>query len=315
MASVTDDADTHPNHAAASVLHTPELLEECLSYISMPDLATVAQTSHHLGSSAREAARVRWNDTLRKWVRDPNGLRSIMRRTGSIVSGSAALAYAMSRTPWMARWMPQDLDIYCPLTAGEAIIQYLVDSEEYEVKVPNTLDAGTNSFMEYHGGISAVVHLNRGTLSVDVICSSTPSPTFPLPSFWGTLVVNYVTADQLVVVYPRLTFEGMGCVNPVRAGQLASAYVVMKYHQRGFVIRLFDQFNTRCRPGLGEENMLCPHTMRRFVDGGCFVMPFSRQVDQAPGLGQLTTFWRYGGPPCGGSCMRDTTNRIGLDIV
>ncbi|KAI0312260.1 hypothetical protein OF83DRAFT_1176814, partial [Amylostereum chailletii] len=201
-----------PTSSVIRMLRTSELFEELLAYLPVPDIASMKQTCGVFSAHADDAMRHRWTTTLCKWVNDAGAFRELLCCTGSIVSGSAALAYAMSATTFMNTWTPMDMDVYCSVATAVSVVDWFVRTQSYTylpafANVSGDVDDEAY-FMEYHGGIAGVVHLTCSDgRSVDIICSKTPSPMYPLPHFWGTLVLNYLTADSLVVAYPQLTFE------------------------------------------------------------------------------------------------------------
>ncbi|KAH9853917.1 hypothetical protein C2E23DRAFT_867870 [Lenzites betulinus] len=156
--------------------------------------------------------------------------------TCSVISGSAALHILdIDRT---VDWTPSDLDVYTPLYSAAQVISYLCIVEKYEPYG----DAINPPYPGVTSGFRSVVRLRRGEQSIDIIQSLTRSALHPIPYFWSTHVMNYVTADSFCVAYPDLTLAGRALLNPIQLLELEhpSSNIVdkmLKYIDRGYDFR------------------------------------------------------------------------------
>ncbi|KAI9059161.1 hypothetical protein FKP32DRAFT_1544252, partial [Trametes sanguinea] len=158
----------------------------------------------------------------------------VLRITNSIISGSAALHVLLSTA-----WSPSDLDVYAPHHSYKQVISYLRDAENYQV-----MESPDPSKYPYRGnGFSSVTHLFRDGHEIDVIQSPTRSALHPLPHFWATHVMNYISADAYCVAYPRYTLTERGILNPIHLVQLqfpppTTLSNIAKYTTRRFDFRI-----------------------------------------------------------------------------
>lgn len=249
----------------------------------------------------------RYDAALASFVRDPTGLRNTLRVTGSVISGSAAL-YILD-VDRATKWYPNDLDIYAPITSAAIMVTYLVTVEGYEI-----LDKPPPESRYYSSpGFNSVAHLRRGDFEIDVIRSNTISALHPIPYFWSTHLMNYLTADAYCIAYPNDTLIGRGLLNPVQL--IAHQYplprtmrTMKKYKARGYIFRsrptAWDaNAQDECDSGPG-----CPRTVRYFGDNLCLMGSFGSHADAARGELTLpdptrTVRWWRGGPTCGHKCM------------
>ncbi|KAH9848188.1 hypothetical protein C2E23DRAFT_709698, partial [Lenzites betulinus] len=158
-----------------------------------------------------------------------------LRLTSSVVSGSSALHvldFARSHS-----WQPADLDIYTPRHAVQPMLDYLRLQESYVVHT-----ADNTVYLYDNPAIERVIHLRRGQKEIDVIQSSSPSPLLPIPHFWSSHLMNYLTADGYCMAYPQYTLAGQGLLSPVQLIDLQlppprTLNAMKKYSVRGYDFR------------------------------------------------------------------------------
>lgn len=127
--------------------------------------------------------------------------------------------------------------------------------------------------------------------------STEPSAFNPLPYYWGTHVMNALTADTFICPYPSLTFQMKGIVNHLPT-PLTGIAVVDKYHQRGFQLHTsgteFLDLSHTC-----ADFSACSNRDRFFGDDETLIFPvFGTEDDRNIDL-TCTTAWRLGGKACG----------------
>ncbi|KAI0321047.1 putative serine esterase-domain-containing protein [Amylostereum chailletii] len=236
--------------ASVRVLRTSELLEAVLHFLSIPSITCVKHSCRLFAAQTDLQVSFRPGHFPRH---SPQHWVHRFRIDG--------ICFRHVRHCLHDHTGPHDMDDF-PAAGATTVVDFLVHGEQYSF-LPHTLSDDNNHFMSYQGGTAAIIHLARSDgVCIDVVCISVPSAGFPLPHFWGTLVVNSLTADSLHVAYPQLTFDGIGCVNPSRAMQLTTMYCAQKYTIRGFDIRTFSEVDSRCGPGQSRRNANCPHTTR-----------------------------------------------------
>ncbi|KAI9065787.1 hypothetical protein FKP32DRAFT_1534223, partial [Trametes sanguinea] len=161
----------------------------------------------------------------------------ILRVTDSVISGSAAL-YVLD-TDRASDWYPKDLDIYAPNHSYKQIINYLIALEDYEkLETPPP-----RKYPYAASGISSVTHLHRDGIQIDIIQSATRSALHPIPCFWATHVMNYLSADNFCIAYPEYTLSGKALLNPIHLVECfypppATLTNLSKYMERGYDFRM-----------------------------------------------------------------------------
>ncbi|OBZ68215.1 hypothetical protein A0H81_11693 [Grifola frondosa] len=141
---------------------------------------------------------------------------------------------------------PNDLDIYVNANNAAQLITYLRDDEHYEDRRNESpyhgspFHALTPTLHYPLSGISCIMRLVRANRCIDVIISADDSPLTPLPYFWSTLVMNFVSADFICCAYPIPTLLYLcGIVNAARVlttpiGIIKTMQCVQKYASRGY---------------------------------------------------------------------------------
>lgn len=289
---------------------------DVLYYIaSILDLATLQLWRATCKAADRAGAaflRNRYHRLLRAHFVDANGFRSVLRATGSVISGSAALHVLDSARA--EHWQPRDIDLYVPLDHAERVATYITEVEEY-VHL-ETHESWATYTHDSAGFVEVSKYENGDGMRVDLIKSATHSSLYPIPFFWSTHVMNYLTADSFCMAYPSLTLQGRGLMNPValvdsRYPHKRTLAVMTKYHRRGYDFRLHSYAwdadpSATCARG-GDEG--CPRTIRYFGDPYCLTGTISTIEEAArfnesraqPDSELLVRWWR-GGHACGGDC-------------
>ncbi|KAG8972146.1 hypothetical protein FRC05_010314 [Tulasnella sp. 425] len=227
------------------------VLKECLEIIldsaMLPEVAKISHLSRAYRASVLDYLRRRVDGLLRTWFTDPACFRDILRTTGSMVSGSTALAFALG-----VDWGLQDLDIYVgsdtsgvgnPAGRRAQMLRHLVEVEGYrpqaafgdasdptfskissipfrgasnpydvDIDIINTVYklTKTTTTTTEEGRITTVTHT---TTDIDVIECVHTNPIEIVSDFHSTPVMNWISADNITITYPVLTFAMRGIVN------------------------------------------------------------------------------------------------------
>ncbi|TDL16736.1 hypothetical protein BD410DRAFT_730928 [Rickenella mellea] len=219
---------------------------------------------------------------LRRFVRDPVGLRNLMRRTGAIISGSFALQ-VMDRTVY-----PEgDLDLYVfqrdYIEIGNWFLRHSgfpYSFQPFPFQSPDferALFSKHESQPEYDipsiSGVANFTCMNDEDGSdrkVQIIVAKR-APIQCVLEFHSTVVMNVVTHAAAYSFYPKATFEesrSLICNTKVRNAHIAFA----KYARRGF----------QMLATLGPGEMDSPSSSLYFCDRWAnddrsWVLPFDTQ--------------------------------------
>ncbi|KAI0634074.1 hypothetical protein C8Q77DRAFT_1022930, partial [Trametes polyzona] len=158
-----------------------------------------------------------------------------LRIAGAVISGSVALN-VLASVPGIP-WCPGDLDIYCPMGQAGRVVKYLINCEHYAIN-----RCSSTFYSRDAAGISIIVKLCKGSTNIDVIQSATPSALHPLPFFWATHLMNFLSATSFCIAYPSLTSNARGLLNPIsltlyKYPHKRTLDVLRKYGQRGYDFR------------------------------------------------------------------------------
>ena len=209
-----------------------------LFYLDTESLMRVRLVSTLFEGAAQDECAARVRQYTRPFVNNIRSFYSLLGALDGVVSGSAALAVLMAgseRDDFVES--SSDLDVYVPsYHARDAVLAFLERYEGYAV------DHGRAAAAEQYAStkpshIASLSRLSRrdGDLvrCVDIIVGSQHSATTPLTSFWGTLVMNYISSTTIVCLYPRMTLAGHFFVNPIASVERLERPLA-KYRRRGF---------------------------------------------------------------------------------
>lgn len=287
-----------------------------LDYFDLQELLRLSQVSHLFRDRVKSRLLTRFVRTLRRWVDGPTELRDVLRNTGSVVSGSTALAYALDDND-KEDWESNDLDIYTPV--GEPcqdVLRHLTEQEGFELQPrpnadvpgapPPEVDPPIDVLENYEGSAAFSRLRNVYKLSkdrdgkkvcIDVIEARGTSAIIPIFRFHSSLVMNYISADALFMAYPTLTLSGEFIVNQkLNRFQLKSREWLDKYEGRGF-----KQWRVKQGKPCGSA---CYPLMRSTRDVACLQFTFGQEggvFDEAQWTMSLEDFPMREGS-CGNWC-------------
>ena len=251
-----------------------------------------------------EALNRDYTKVLKRFTPKPERFRSMLRETGSIVSGSTALWFFFrTRTAWT----PGDMDIVTPFSTFDNVVEHVMSlpgaAEVYYKPDDYRLLPGY--------GLRCRVQTNGGY--IDIVQSRTASPFTIVSGYWSTHVMNALTADAFWSAYPAHTIRMLGIYNYTPMGGCYTS-AVEKHLERGFQISSEDSFDlgldlTRsCDAYIG-----CPQRDRVWGDQFTLKLPLRhRSVEDLMSTleGTFTAGWRLGAPGCGGDrCLLGTQYR------
>lgn len=240
-------------------------------------------------------------ETFQPFVDDVEDFQATLTETNSVVSGSAALHAVFPKA-----WEPCDMDVYTPLGQADAMIEHLVQVENYHVvndyTVPGPGDAQdeaddppnenvpgpqehadgnnhpplyTQQYTTNHH-IHRVIRIERAPPAthlgpsrfIDVVESTETSAIAPIADFISTFVMNWITGDKEIwVMYPKLTLRGLGVMNGKRDGRQSEKQDAWRKKYEDRGYLAYDSTAALDEP-CGEA---CPARVRRAGDVGCLV--------------------------------------------
>lgn len=275
-----------------------------LQYMSLPTLRAFAQTAptHRLWVTVH--LDILFDNELRRFVQDPSALRANMRMLGGVISGSFALSFILHNDGYQS--LPGDLDIYVPNVYAKRFAAYLVEVEGY---VHTDLPQEGYGLALSHG---RVIVLSRHGRRVDIIPSKNSCALYPVAQFWGTHLINYLSADSYCVAYPKLTLSHRGLLSPFQLFAECSTTphlrtLVDKYETRGISVDLrSDPVGPTSSTPSCKGDQACARTRRFFGDRFCAQGWISRRELPSARARMLpssqTTYWWLGGEGCGPAC-------------
>lgn len=250
--------------------------------------------------------------TLSSITPNPPAFREMMRSTNTIISGSTALHYLL-RHPHS--WYPSDVDLLVPAGQMDIVVNFICqlpganvmwdvgDNEDVDDDDDDEEEEGNGYPQLFHIGFVRLVKVVTSMGHFDIMQSREPSAFNPIPYYWGTHVMNALTADQIYCAYPTFTFRQQGIVT---IGQTLprTMNIVTKYRQRGF--HLYDssqdawEWKETC-----THFVACAKRDRFFGDDDTLVLPIRKGRNDKEDSCEETvtesyiTGWRLGGSACG----------------
>ncbi|KAI0357040.1 hypothetical protein OH77DRAFT_1519940 [Trametes cingulata] len=283
-----------------------DALLQILGYCSAPSLGRLRGTSRQADAYVADEFERRYRRLLHPYIRDQKGFRTQLDNSSAFISGSGSLLVAGG-----FEFTPGDLDIYVPSHNMFHMLGYLVHVEGYSIRA----FCGASVEGDYVGGIQRLVRLERGSASIDLVQSLTDTGTLPIPHFWSTAVMTYLTGNSVGVLYPGLLEERRALLNPLRLHAFSVVRIpllVEKYSRFGFDFkdREVDWPSDNGLPSICKRtnSASCPFTVRWIGDRFEFhasVLGIENRVGRpaAPDRKErLTSVWWRGGKPCGRDC-------------
>ena len=292
------------NSRPYSTILPAELLYEIVHHSDMETLIVLLHDKVFRSMAEKELEKA-FKDLLGRFAAEPEGIRSMMKRTGSVITGSAALWYLLRRP---CGWEPSDLDIVTPHDMFQEVIQSILEMHpEAQVK---DLSASSNDahypIEAYEGRM--VIETGKGRM--DILQSREDCPFYPIAHYWSTHLMNALTSEAVVCGYPALTLQRKGVA--VEGGIPGPVDRIQKYTERGIEVY------KGCKGVLGgnrscREFEACGKLDRFFGDEHTMVIPTrgGTIMESANAFKQEElTGWRLGGEGCSNEECFLESNRV-----
>ena len=249
-------------------------------------------------SSWRQASIIELNRSydkmLSRFTSNPAEFRGILRRTGAIVSGSAALWF-LFRLP--VTWKAEDMEIFTPYGTLDEVVLLFEDLLGHHAMIPNTEVSDTLDFP-----FARRSTFQTDSFRIDIIESQTNSPFSLMTSYWSTHIMNALTADTFWSAYPSLTLRKIGIYTFNEDGGCGSL-AMENYSKQGF-----KTFRKAEKSWLGIDGKRCDGYVacprRNRLLGDCFTLKLTMSQISEDNLnralnGACTIGWILGSLPCG----------------
>ncbi|KAH9943752.1 hypothetical protein B0H21DRAFT_695290 [Amylocystis lapponica] len=310
-----------------------EMLHRIVEQLSLADLATWRMVSASNCRIVADILNTDINHNLSRFVQHPSGVRDVMRDARAVISGS----FALKIIDRQSTFTPNDVNFYVGKSGHGAIVKYLIEEEGYVTTETIDVDLAVGcGLYNFCGSIASVTKLQARGKNIDVICSTDESPTTPLPYFWTTLVMNFITADSICSAYPAITIRGRGLMHQKRLldpslPEGSRILCLEKYQERGYQFRVapLHGWDVR-RDGATRtcaQSWQCPCRNCFFGDAGCLMLNVACR-DKAVSIGHqghlnspstppygLTNMWRLGGARCGYGCNGEEEPEVETTMV
>jgi hypothetical protein len=192
-----------------------------------------------------------------------------MRQTDSIVSGSS-IVWLLDGFP--EKWSPGDLDVYCPPGEGPKLIEFL-QTQGYAMDP--SYSPHDSSFFKNAKLLSATA-MKNGNLKIDVLETATFSTLQSVLWYHSTVVMNYISWNEIAVLYPALTLQERSAIVQDATEQRGVAWIA-KYKSRLYGIH----YSWDLPRGVHE---CCPDILRTNRDRHALIIQFDDEVSTRPPL-------------------------------
>ncbi|KAK7682806.1 hypothetical protein QCA50_014190 [Cerrena zonata] len=213
---------------------------------------------------------------LSRFFTSPLAFRQLQARTGSLISGSAALQF------FDRSYYPEsDLDIYVPFKHRIEVGLFLF-KEGYQFEPGRGQDDGFHAtlsvdrradFDEYdfrgvHAVLTFVKNWVDGTATKAQMIVAISTPMEAILGFHSTCVMNLISYEMAYSLYPKATFEKRTSLTSVGTGphNETKAEAHYKYYLRGWDVQ--DEFSESER-----EKDFYTHAFRWLGDKRCWSIP------------------------------------------
>ncbi|KAI0039791.1 hypothetical protein FA95DRAFT_1450745, partial [Auriscalpium vulgare] len=149
-------------------------------------------------------------DALRPYFPSPSSFQNCLRHCEAVVSGAFALAFLLQGGSEPVVWTPGELEIYCTVAHAARMLHFLTHDCNYTLlrsPAPNSSNATNDIDLAFR------LTCSTSSLVVDIFCTDSPSPLAPLTRFWGTHLINYISASTISIAYPGATLRFVGALN------------------------------------------------------------------------------------------------------
>lgn len=236
------------------------LYDRIANFVRVADFARLKQTSRLHSELIAGLFYSRFCKAVATFGLDPLWLLRLLRKTKSIISGSAAVLMVHPD-----QFVPNDLDIIVDRSNATALILKIVQGSDFHHIGGAPGDYSTN--LE-HKSIDAIHFLVHRTTNVEIkiIVSRCADPLHVVLNFDSTHVMNVITPTGFASAYPILTSMGRGLFNIPARREVRDQDWLSQQRTRGFKLkndlrRWGDFCGHRC-----TADASCPQTARHFRD-------------------------------------------------
>ncbi|KAF4637168.1 hypothetical protein G7Y89_g920 [Cudoniella acicularis] len=246
------EVDSTPPSASSSKLQPIDVLDNYIifnnlcSHLDIAGLLALKRVTKRWTSHLSTYLKNRWNinKKLKRFVQNPQRLRSELARHDAVISGSFVLQLLDSVV-----WEESDLDIYVEDTqdafASLEIRNLLTQKEGYEFKSRS----GTLEFMNSNrypvGDILKTDTLLRKwregseekVTKVQIISTKIPAPLAIIGDFYTSALINFITWNKIYSIFPDSTFLDHETLRLRNAGD-EETELIAKYAERGWQTKL-----------------------------------------------------------------------------
>jgi hypothetical protein len=223
-----------------------EITQHICSLLSFEDLLSWCQVCRETRKWRSRVVRNEITALFRLFIPAPHDLLYMMCQTDSIVSGSSVV-WLLDGFP--ESWSPGDLDVYCRPGEGPKLVEFLQTQGYVTDPSPSPHDS---SFFR-NAKLSSATVMKNGNLKIDVLEAATLSTLDSVLWYHSTVVMNYISWNEIAVLYPALTLEKSAIVQDATA-QRGVGWMA-KYKQRLYAM----DYSWDLPKGVHE---CCPHILR-----------------------------------------------------
>lgn len=175
--------------------------------LAMPSLAKIRLESTGYAMVNEELDR-RWTSRLSEAGLDGRQTLAMMKKTNTILSGSAALDMMMPGI-----FEPADLDFYCPRRRGVQVALFFYGCGYRLLPPPAGVRRSYGCIFNGLNVVITMVRQNDRSKKINIVESSSKSPHAPVLFFHSTVLMNFVSSEGFTMLYPSLTVlkEGKYC--------------------------------------------------------------------------------------------------------
>lgn len=239
----------------------------------------------------------RYKVLLGKFVEDAEGFRQMMRKTGCVISGSAALWFLLGGPE---HWLPRGLHL---MTRDYNFFQVIAELRQLDGARMDPISPWGSPIAAYNCDVT----VRTPKCTFRVFQSHYSCALCPIPFYWSTHLMNVLTADALYCPYPSLTLRNIGVYPAHAKGSIGGPR-----HREGDRDLAFTFHHQPSDVRDGSKGcagfVACSKRQRFFGDRGTFALPLGKGSvkDSVASLGiKGTAAWRLGGKGCGNvECLR-----------
>ena len=196
-------------------------------------------------------------------------LQSVMKATGAVISGSAALAVLFG-----GEFMPQDLDFYVNEKGFTTMLTFLMN-QNYQVTTSGPYYKSQKKYTK-SPKILTLKYKNEN-VKIDLITTTEKQLLNTITQFHSTLVMNYIASYGIVCLYPKWTLKKNGLITDKNI----PFEILDKYRLRGFKMA----FDSSELIGYEDDHecgkhICCPKFKRNLQDGFNFFVSFEEGITE-----------------------------------